>query len=194
MSIKKWTQTDIELTSEFLKAPHFTNDPGGHQIMHEWETPIMRQDAKRLCEGGGSILNIGYGMGIIDGFIRDHKPDKHTIIEVHPQIVENAKAAGYENVLEGDWLDVVKNMTEQFDAIYFDTYCFDRDDWAIFTKDHADRLLKPGGRYSYFNAGAARHQKVAELCEAKGWKSSVEVVRYSRTNSYDSIIWHKPAK
>ena len=194
MSIKRWTQTDIELSSEFLKAPHFSKNTGGQEIMHEWETPIMKQDAKLLCEGGGSILNIGYGMGIIDGFIRDHKPDKHTIIEVHPQIVKNAKDAGYENVLEGDWLDVVKNMTEQFDAIYFDTYCFDRDDWAIFTKDHVDRLLKPGGRFSYFNRDAARHQKVAELCEAKGWKSNVKTVQFSRSEWYDSIIWHKSAK
>lgn len=194
MSIKRWTQTDIELSSEFLKAPHFSKNTGGQEIMQKWETPIMKYDAKRLCKDGGSILNIGYGMGIIDGFIRDHKPDKHTIIEVHPQIVENAKAAGYENVLEGDWLDIVKNMTEQFDAIYFDTYCFDRDDWAIFTKDHVDRLLKPGGRFSYFNRDAARHQKVAELCEAKGWKSNVKTVQFSRSQWYDSIIWHKSAK
>ena len=194
MSIKRWTQTDIELSSEFLKAPHFCKHPGGQEIMHKWETPIMELDAKHLCRGGGSILNIGYGMGIIDGFIRDYKPDKHTIIEVHPQLVRNAKAAGYENVLEGDWIDIVKNMTEQFDAIYFDTYCFDRDDWAIFTKDYADRLLKPGGRFSYFNRDAARLQKVSDLCEAKGWKPHVETIQFSRSQWYYSIVWHKSAK
>lgn len=193
--LKQWVKTDINLDDQFLRAPIFAKGSDGHEIMHDWETPIMEADAERLCAGGGSILNIGYGMGIIDGFIKSHKPDKHTIIEIHPQIVENARAAGYENVLQGDWLNVVQFLDETFDAIYFDTYSFDRKDWAIFTKYHVNRLLKPGGRYSYFNRSAAKLQGVADMCRDMGWTSDILPVEFEEPGLglqvYESIVWTK---
>lgn len=195
MSIKRWTQTDIELSSEFLKAPHFSKNTGGQEIMQKWETPIMKYDAKRLCKDGGSILNIGYGMGIIDRFIRDYNPKKHTIIEVHPLIADNAIKEGFKNVLVGDWYDIVKGLDETFDAIYFDTFCFDnRPDWKIFAKYHVDRLLKPGGIFSYFNRGAAKKQGVEDICRKMGWNKrtiTIEFIENKETKQYESISWHK---
>ncbi len=196
--LEAWLKTKPQLDSEFLYLPDW-HRPSKEQVMHEWERPLMKADAEQICSKGGSVLNIGYGMGIIDGYIKDLKPAKHTIIEIHPGIAAMAIDAGHENVLVGDWLDVVKDLDEQFDAIYFDTFCFDnRPDWGIFTAHHVDKLLKPGGIFSYFNRGAAFRQGVAGLCETLGWQKQIKVVEFSRdgdnTEQYESIIWHKSAK
>lgn len=195
--LEAWLKTEPHLDSEFLHLPDW-HEPYKHHVMHEWERPLMKVDAEQICSKGGSILNIGYGMGIIDGYIRELKPTKHTIIEIHPKIAEMAVAEGYENVLVGDWIDVVKDLEEQFDAIYFDTFCFDgRPDWGIFTAHYVDKLLKPGGIFSYFNQEAALRQGVSGLCKTMGWQKQTKTVEYSEdgknVKQYNSIIWTKKA-
>jgi protein arginine N-methyltransferase 2 len=34
-----------------------------------WEKPLMEVHAKIICSKGGDILNVGFGLGIIDTFI-----------------------------------------------------------------------------------------------------------------------------
>tara|TARA_R100000697_G_scaffold72006_2_gene84233 strand:+ start:889 stop:1488 length:600 start_codon:yes stop_codon:yes gene_type:complete len=194
--LKSWISTEPKLDSDYLHLPNwYPSLNSKHQIMHNWETPLMAIDAKQICSKGGSILNIGYGMGIIDRFIRDYNPKKHTIIEVHPLIADNAIKEGFKNVLVGDWYDIVKGLDETFDAIYFDTFCFDnRPDWKIFAKYHVDRLLKPGGIFSYFNRGAAKKQGVEDICRKMGWNKrtiTIEFIENKETKQYESISWHK---
>ena len=194
--LKSWISTEPKLDSDYLHLPNWYPPLNSkHQIMHNWETPLMAIDAKQICSKGGSILNIGYGMGIIDRFIRDYNPKKHTIIEVHPLIADNAIKEGFENVLVGDWYDIVKGLDETFDAIYFDTFCFDnRPDWKIFAKYHVDRLLKPGGIFSYFNRGAAKKQGVEDICRKMGWNKrtiTIDFIENKETKQYESISWHK---
>tara|TARA_Y100000592_G_scaffold4428_1_gene6405 strand:- start:2642 stop:3241 length:600 start_codon:yes stop_codon:yes gene_type:complete len=194
--LKSWISTEPKLDGDYLHLPNWYPPLNSkHQIMHNWETPLMAIDAKQICSKGGSILNIGYGMGIIDRFIRDYNPKKHTIIEVHPLIADNAIKEGFKNVLVGDWYDIVKGLDETFDAIYFDTFCFDnRPDWKIFAKYHVDRLLKPGGIFSYFNRGAAKKQGVEDICRKMGWNKrtiTIEFIENKETKQYESISWHK---
>ena len=33
----------------------------------------MKRHAEIICASGGDVLNVGFGMGIIDGFIGQHK-------------------------------------------------------------------------------------------------------------------------
>ena len=194
--LKDWISTEPKLDGDYLHLPNWYPPLNSkHQIMHNWETPLMAIDAKQICSKGGSILNIGYGMGIIDRFIRDYNPKKHTIIEVHPLIADNAIKEGFKNVLVGDWYDIVKGLDETFDAIYFDTFCFDnRPDWKIFAKYHVDRLLKPGGIFSYFNRGAAKKQGVEDICRKMGWNKrtiTIDFIENKETKQYESISWHK---
>jgi protein arginine N-methyltransferase 2 len=41
--------------------------------MMDWEAPLMERHAAIICQGGGNVLNVGFGMGIIDGCIQQHK-------------------------------------------------------------------------------------------------------------------------
>ena len=50
-------------------------DEGGPecQVMMNWEDSIMKASADYVCENGGDILEIGFGMGISAGHIQRGK-------------------------------------------------------------------------------------------------------------------------
>ena len=112
-------------------------------IMHEWETDLMRMHSEFVCERGGDILEVGFGMGISAGFIQEQGVKSHTIIELPPQIAEKARewAADKPNVtiIEGDWQEVLPNLKEgtvrtthkKFDGMFFDPYGF-WSEWSTF--------------------------------------------------------------
>ena len=61
-------------------------------VMMAWETDIMRRSVAALIPDsapGKRILNIGFGMGIVDGMFADLKPSRHHIIEAHPSVLEH---------------------------------------------------------------------------------------------------------
>ncbi len=105
-------------------------------LMHEWESSIMKKHADFVCELGGNILEVGFGMGISANFIQENGVSSHTIIELHPQIAEKARewAADKPNVtiLEGAWEEIIPTLQEgtiqitpkKFDGIFYDTYGF----------------------------------------------------------------------
>ena len=83
-NLNKWLNSDVINDGDTLKSTDedilklgSIEPPYNRSVMHEWERPIMELDAKLVMQNGGSILNIGHGMGIIDGYIRSHNPEKH---------------------------------------------------------------------------------------------------------------------
>ena len=108
----------------------------GVEVMMDWEDNIMKQSAEYICESKGDILEIGFGMGICADYIQAQGVNSHTIIEIHPQIIEklNAWASDKSNVtiIEGDWNSV--NGLSSYDGIFIDT--FGDDNWFSF-KDFA---------------------------------------------------------
>ena len=62
------------------------------EVMMDWEDPLMAASAAYVCEGGGDVLEIGFGMGISATYIQSHTINSHTIIENHPQIIPKARA------------------------------------------------------------------------------------------------------
>ena len=71
----------------------YSKDGKDFNVMMDWETPIMKRSAEWVTNGGKaeSVLEIGYGMGIAASFIQAFQPDQHTIMEIHPNIVERAE-------------------------------------------------------------------------------------------------------
>ncbi|CAI7730808.1 unnamed protein product [Closterium sp. NIES-53] len=109
---------------------------------------------------GGDILNIGFGMGIIDTAIAARIGQSeggirsHTIVEAHPDVIARMKGEGWHEkegvrVVEGRWQDVLPQLG-QYDGIFFDTYGEYYDDLREF-HSHLPHLLKPSGLYSFFN-------------------------------------------
>ncbi len=46
----------------------------------------MEAHAEAVCSGRGDVLNVGFGMGIVDAVIQQRRPRSHTIIEAHPDV------------------------------------------------------------------------------------------------------------
>mmetsp|Transcript_26822 Transcript_26822/g.58839 ORF Transcript_26822/g.58839 Transcript_26822/m.58839 type:complete len:441 (+) Transcript_26822:162-1484(+) len=147
-------------------------------VMMEWERPIMKAHAQILLEDVSPpketihkprrVLNVGFGMGIIDSILQDEwKPTQHTIIEAHPDVYAKLCKDGWNTkpnvrVCFGRWQDVLpvlqKEGKVEFDGIFFDTYAEHSFDMEIFHEqitaggdDGRSLLSKPNGVYSFFN-------------------------------------------
>lgn len=129
-------------------------DSNSKAIMMAWEKPLMEAHAKAICSGAGHILNIGFGMGLVDTAIQQYGPVSHTIVEAHPEVYDRMLHSGWgkkENVkiIFGRWQDVLSQL-ESYDGIFFDTYGEYYEDMREFHQ-HLPALLKPEGIYSFFN-------------------------------------------
>ncbi|KAL6781116.1 GUM1 [Auxenochlorella protothecoides x Auxenochlorella symbiontica] len=132
-------------------------DAEGEAVMMTWEAPLMREHARILCAAKGRaarVLNVGFGLGIIDGYIAELAPARHTIVEAHPDVLAHMAARGWTrrpgvSVVPGRWQDVIADLGP-FDGVFFDTYGEYAEDMREFHA-HLPRLLSPGGVYSFFN-------------------------------------------
>lgn len=63
-------------------------DAEGEAVMMGWEAPLMERHAAAICQrpGGADVLNVGFGLGLVDEAIQRHAPRSHTIIEAHPDV------------------------------------------------------------------------------------------------------------
>lgn len=90
-------------------------DAESKAVMMAWERPLMEAHAKAICSGGGHILNIGFGMGLVDTAIQQYSPMSHTIVEAHPEVYDRMLQTGWgekENVsiIFGRWQDVLSQL------------------------------------------------------------------------------------
>ncbi|KAK4205226.1 putative arginine N-methyltransferase [Triangularia verruculosa] len=166
-------------------------DDDGNGVMMAWETDIMRQSVDALLPGklpGKRILNIGFGMGIIDTMFAETKPAKHHIVEAHLEVLEHISSPGSKfgpsweasapepgayKIHQGKWQEVCVKLLQEgnvYDAIYFDTFGEDYSQLRMFFTELIPGLLDSNGIFGFFNGlGADRticydvYTKVSEL-------------------------------
>ncbi|KAI4677418.1 uncharacterized protein J4E84_009103 [Alternaria hordeiaustralica] len=154
-------------------------DDSSNGVMMEWETTLMRRSAELLVPAEGlRVLNVGHGMGIIDGILQEKKPKAHHIIEAHPDVIKRMKEQGWHEkpgvvIHEGRWQDIVPGLVEKgelFDAIYFDTFAEEYKALREFFTEHVIGLLDPaggsdgeGGKFGFFNGMGADRQIVYDV-------------------------------
>jgi|TARA_R110000796_G_scaffold31997_1_gene84236 tRNA A58 N-methylase Trm61 len=99
-------------------------DERNHEVMMDWETPIMEEHARIVTKNGGDILEIGFGMGICSDFIQQANIKSHTIIEIHDQVfdrlLEWAKDKPNVIPIKGDWFNSIPN--KKYNGIMHDTW------------------------------------------------------------------------
>eukprot|EP00892_Ulva_mutabilis_P012109 jgi/Ulvmu1/9270/UM050_0019.1 len=134
-------------------------DANNEAVMMDWEKPLMLAHANLICQGGGDILNIGFGLGLVDDAIQGYQPRSHTIVEAHPDVYQHMIRLGWDKkdnvtIHFGRWQDVVSNL-KQYDGVFFDTYA---EHYKHMRSFHAllPTILKPEGIYSFFNGLAPR--------------------------------------
>ena len=125
-------------------------DESGIEVMMDWESSIMEKSADFVCHNKGDILEIGFGMGICADYIQAQGVNSHTIVEIHPQVIEKLKVWANDKsnvtIVEGDWASVSGLST--YDGIFLDT--FGDDDRDGF-KEFALSKIKSGGKITYWN-------------------------------------------
>lgn len=146
----KWKMTEAEyLDSELTFTEDEILTPDGLEVMMEWERPIMERSAEIVCHNHGDVLNVGFGMAIIDSAIQRCGVTSHTIIEAHPQVVRRAAEWARDKkavtIIPSTWQDALDSL-EAFDGIYFDTLI---PPTIPFLK-HAPGILKKNGILSHF--------------------------------------------
>jgi protein arginine N-methyltransferase 2 len=124
-------------------------------VVAQWEKPLMERHAAVLAPRPGlDVLNIGFGLGLIDTALQQRSPHSHTIVEAHPGVLARMEASGWMQrpgvrVIAGRWQDTEPQLGT-YDAVFFDTF---GEDYQALRRFHAllPRLLRPGGVYSFFN-------------------------------------------
>lgn len=193
---KKDVNSEDYLKSDLKFEDDKLLDADANGVMMAWETDIMRRSVDLLLpenQSGKRILNIGFGMGIVDRMFRDTKPLSHHIIEAHPAVLaklaeegsdfgkaweESAPEGGKYLMHKGKWQDIAPKLLEEgeiFDAIYFDTFGEDYSQLKMFFTEYVVGLLDPEGKFGFFN-GLGADRKVCydvycrvvelDLCDA----------------------------
>jgi len=143
-------------------------DADARGVMMAWEGPLMRAHAQAIAQSQGDILNVGFGMGLIDTAIQELKPRSHTIVEAHPDVYARMLREGWGEkpgvtILFGRWQDVLPGLDRQFDGIMTDTFGEYYDDLREFHQ-LLPQLLNRGGFYTFFNGLAADNAFFHSVC------------------------------
>jgi guanidinoacetate N-methyltransferase len=135
-----------------------------YPVMADWERPYMERLAAIAASKGGTVLEVGYGMGIAASALQGHDIDSHIVVECHPDVVakcivthRSAVTSGSMHLMTGYWQDVTPMLAgASIDGILFDTFPVSRQEMMIGTHmfffEEAYRLLKPGGVLTYFSS------------------------------------------
>ncbi|KAJ3019950.1 hypothetical protein HKX48_001540 [Thoreauomyces humboldtii] len=130
-------------------------DSDANAVMMGWEAPLMDLHAAVIAPRPGlSVLNVGFGLGLIDTALQALKPEQHTIIEAHPDVYAKMLLDGWDKkpgvrILFGRWQDVLGDL-KAYDGIFFDTFGEYYDDLKEF-HEHLPNILSQDGIYSFFN-------------------------------------------
>lgn len=148
------------------------------EIMENWQIPLMEAMAESVCANGGDILEIGYGRGISAAMVQSRDVASHTVVDCNPHVIADARRWKSQfrdrdiRVIDAMWQDSLDQLT-QYDGILFHTYPLEVEELAANLKQFctfaeeffpaAAKLLKPGGRFSYFaperDSLSRRHQR-----------------------------------
>ncbi|KAF8513899.1 hypothetical protein BU17DRAFT_52912 [Hysterangium stoloniferum] len=137
-------------------------------VMMGWERGIMRRTVEILCgehparSSGLRVLNVGFGLGIIDTMFQnlDPPPSCHAIIEPHRDVLAHMRQNKWYDrpgvrILEGRWQDFVETGDIYgeggWDVVYVDTFAEQYEELKKFFDILPDLLDGPESRFSFFN-------------------------------------------
>ena len=171
-----------------------------YQVMQRWEDNYMKSLAAIVTSKGGTILEVGFGLGISAGYIQKSKKiTSHTVIECHPAVFANAEkmfkkhiARGRIKLLKGFWEQVSPKLpSKSFDGILFDSCPLDSgvEFFQFFPFfEEAYRLLKDDGIFTYFSDEARdispKHMRLLRKAGFKNVKFEVCKVNPPKTCEY----------
>lgn len=120
-------------------------------VMHKGSKSLTEIYSYIVCQNGGDVLDIGFGLGYSAQKMSELS-STYTCIEVNPQIYERAKEWANDKpnvkIIFGDWIDIIPTLTKKFDGIFMDTH--DDNNYRKF-EEYAKLVSKEGTILSIFN-------------------------------------------
>ncbi|WWC67220.1 uncharacterized protein I206_101127 [Kwoniella pini CBS 10737] len=167
-------------------------DADGNGVMMGWEEPLMIEHVRYMTNDhpnaqpsaeGMTILNVGFGLGIVDRLFQQTqssshpKPLNHHIIEAHPQVLQYIRDKGFDKIpgvkiLEGRWQDFLQDPEKLgevlegtpggmgYDAIFVDTFAEGYEDLKAFFEVLPDILEPENGIFSFWNGLGATNATI----------------------------------
>lgn len=106
------------------KNIHF-EDNDRSVVMDTASKGLMEMYSHIVCQNGGDVLDVGFGMGFSANKMYELS-NSYTCIEINPQIYERAKKWAKDKlnveIIFGDWIDVIPTLDKKFDGIFMDTH------------------------------------------------------------------------
>ena len=106
----RWGNLPATYDEHNLKIAHY-------HVMADWERPYMERLAAIAASKGGTVLEVGYGMGISASALQAHNIDSHIVIECHPDVIaqcvvthRSALTSGSMHLMTGYWQDVTPRL------------------------------------------------------------------------------------
>lgn len=98
-----------------------------YELMGSYQEPYMKKLAEIVTRNGGNILNIGYGLGIIDNEIEKKRKtgsiQKHFVIEINNHIANKAREKADLIVFSGSYKERIKDIPDNtLDAVVYDGF------------------------------------------------------------------------
>ena len=141
----------LKFNQDSIIIENYWPDGSDAEVMMDWEDSLMKRHAEVVCENGGDILEIGFGMGMSANYIQAQNPNSHTIVEIHPQVIEKLEewAADKPNVIvvKGSWYDKLGDLGI-YDGVFYDV--FGDSDSSKFKQSIAD-ITKQGSIVTFWN-------------------------------------------
>ena len=120
-----------------------------------WEANAFSASAAYICQNGGDILQIGYGMCQMANFIQSHSIDTHTIIidqqKAYEHAIEWANNKSNVTIITGSFYEM--NLSE-YDGVFINKtkllHCF-KNTARNHIKNEISKFTKTGSLVSWFN-------------------------------------------
>jgi len=94
-------------------------------VMDVASKSLMKMYSYLVCQQGGNVLDVGFGMGFSANEMSSMS-NHYTCIEINPQIYERAtnwaKDKRNVTIIFGDWIDIIPKLNQKFDGIFMDTH------------------------------------------------------------------------
>ena len=120
-----------------------------------WEANAFSASAAYICQNGGNILQIGYGMCQAANFIQSHSINSHTIIidqqKAYEHAIEWSKDKSNVTIITGSFYEM--NLSE-YDGVFINKtkllHCF-KNTARNHIKNEISKFTKTGSLVSWFN-------------------------------------------
>jgi protein arginine N-methyltransferase 2 len=185
-AMSKYERVYAKVHREFLaelRRMECTVDPiglrtGSKYVMYFGERGLMRRHAELLLDGNREkdVLEVGYGLGIFAQEALGLEVKSHTILEVHPALVEMAmqwreglEDPGRVKIIHSSWQESFA-LLGSYDAIMYDGSSppgYGDYDFKFFVEVFCVSKLRSGGLFSFWSPGSSLHPRRERLLHAQ---------------------------